>query len=193
MVSTIAACLLAATMNRTSTRHAQTLSSACRVDNMGRRGMPQRHVNGSERLRGFGSIVIEGVRNEGARGTRTGIAGVNMSTWTVQVTISTANRVDTSTVTAILADGTACLAIMCSPGVPGISVLLGVEATTDAGAYRAAIVLLVAEVLPWLEEPTLTDVHIHTSKHPLRDTESPSSGGSAIVEGGTALVGNVLL
>jgi hypothetical protein len=109
-----------------------------------------------------------------------------MSVWTVQVTISTTRRVDAPTVAILLAGATACRKVSCSHGVPGVSVLLAVEAATAAGAYGAALVHLITEVLPRLEGPILTDVLISTGAQSL--PEHPGMGMSAVGRGGTALV-----
>ncbi|GAB2625202.1 hypothetical protein [Kocuria arenosa] len=107
-----------------------------------------------------------------------------MSVWTVQVTISTTRRVDAPTVAILLAGVTACQRVSCSHGVPGVSVLLAVEAATAAAAYGAALVHLVTEVLPRLEGPVLTDVLISTGAQSL--PEHPARGMSAVGRGGTA-------
>lgn len=109
-----------------------------------------------------------------------------MSVWTVQVTISTSRRVDASTVAILLAGATACQRVSCSHGVPGVSVLLAVEAATAAAAYGAALVHLVTEVLPRLEDPVLTDVLISTGAQPL--PEPPAMELSAVDRSETAPV-----
>lgn len=112
-----------------------------------------------------------------------------MNVWTVQVTVTTTRRVDAPTVASLLSGVTACRDVACSHGVPGASVLLGVEAATAAGAYGAALIILVTEVLPWLEGPVLTDVLISAGARPLAEPERPAMGISAIGRGETALAG----
>jgi hypothetical protein len=92
---------------------------------------------------------------------------MGVSTWTVHFTISTTRRVDAPTVAALRAGPSPCQKVSCSHGAPGMTVLLGIEAATAAGAYGAALVLLVAQVLPRLADPVLTDVRIGPSEqHP---------------------------
>ncbi len=105
--------------------------------------------------------------------------GYGMSMWSVEVTVRTTRRVDGPTVAAVLADATACRAVLSSPGVPGASVLLCVEAPTGAGAYSAALVLLIADVLPRLEGATLIDVRITTGEQPAPRTDGAGSAASA--------------
>ena len=84
----------------------------------------------------------------------------------------------------LLAGVTACQRVSCSHGVPGVSVLLAVEAATAAAAYGAALVHLVTEVLPRLEGPVLTDVLISTGAQTL--PEHSARGMPAVGRGGTA-------
>ncbi|MEX5259960.1 hypothetical protein [Kocuria sp. CPCC 205263] len=111
-----------------------------------------------------------------------------MSTWTVQITIGTARRVDAPTVATLLAGAGPCQKVSCSHGAPGVTVLLGVEATTAAGAYGAALVLLVAEVLPRLAEPVLTDVLIGPGEQLLAAPQRPELSIPATGRDETALV-----
>lgn len=108
--------------------------------------------------------------------------------WTVQVTMSTARRVDASTAVTLLAGVSACERMFCSHGAPGVTVLLRVEAATAAGAYGAALVLLVAEVLPRLEDPVLTDVLIGPNERPLTVSERSAWSIPATGRDETALV-----
>ena len=110
-----------------------------------------------------------------------------MSVWTVQVTISTTRRVDAPTVAILLAGTGACQEVSCSHGAPGVTVLLGVEAATAAGAYGAALVLLVAEVLPRLEEPVLTDVLIGPGEQLLAAPHRPALSIPATGRDGSTL------
>jgi hypothetical protein len=111
-----------------------------------------------------------------------------MSTWTVQITISTTRRVDAPTVAALLAGTSPCQKVSCSHGVPGVTVLLGIEAVTAAQAYGAALVLLVAQVLPRLAEPVLTDVHIGPGEQLVAAPQRPALSIPATGRGETALV-----
>jgi hypothetical protein len=111
-----------------------------------------------------------------------------MSTWTVQVTMSTARRVDASTAATLLAEVSACERVFCSHGAPGVTVLLSMEAATAAGAYGAALALLVAEVLPRLQDPVLTDVLIGADEQFLRSSEHSAWSVPATGRDETALV-----
>ena len=133
-----------------------------------------------------GPVVLERVHAGGSSAGGPGSQGVGMNVWTVQVTISTNRRVDAPTVAALLAGATACQKVSCSHGVPGVSVLLVVEAATAAGAYGAALVRLVTEVLPRLEGPVLTDVLISTGAQSLSDPERPARGMTGASQGETA-------
>lgn len=93
----------------------------------------------------------------------------------MQVTVTTTRRVEAATVAALLAGVPACQDVHCGHGVPGVSVVLGVEAATGADAYGAALVLLVSEVLPRLEGAILTDVHLSTTEQPVVGSERPAS------------------
>jgi len=87
--------------------------------------------------------------------------------WTVQLTLTTAGRVDEATAAAIrgqAGEGTA----GCRPGGCGVSVALGVQAATVTGAYAAAVARLVSEVLPLLPGPALIDVRITADPPPVR-------------------------
>lgn len=110
-----------------------------------------------------------------------------MNSWTVQVTISTTRRVDASTAAALLVEVTACQEVSCGHGVPGVSVSLGLEAATAAGAYGTALLILVTEVLPRLEGPILTDVLINTGAQPLADAENSALSLSSPERTETAL------
>lgn len=112
---------------------------------------------------------------------------MSATAWTVQLSVTTTRRVEDATVASLLSGVPACRDTPAGHGVPGISVLLGVEATTAAGAYGAALLVLVTEVLPRLDGPLLTDALIRTGTRPMAQQEPLGMGLPGSGRGTSAL------
>ena len=102
--------------------------------------------------------------------------------------MSTARRVHAGTAATLLVGVSACEKVSCSHGTPGVKVVLRVEAVTAAGAYGADLVLLVAGVLPRLQDPLLTDVLISPDEQFLTASEHSARSVPATGRDGAALV-----